>query len=117
MSAPQKVHYAQRYSVTSAREYEYVGGVGNFDVFWFPVSQDLLVKGSNAVGENFKASSLSGKRWTVWTKGYNNSALLQPTPEETEAMRAMVMCFAQANRPEEWDATTETSAPCDREIT
>ena len=106
--SPRKIHPAQRYPLTTGRDYEYIGSADVYDVFWIPGERKVLVKFSSVVGENF--NMVYGQ--TRWVPGYENVRSKPPfTDEQVETFWGMARCFAQANRPEEWDATTETSAP------
>jgi hypothetical protein len=109
---PRKVHPAQRYEVHARRPYEYLGAAGRFDVFWLPDQRKILVKPCDAVGVNFSMRYPKTTE-TDWEPGCGNAGRNEPSPtnEEKDLFWSMARCFAQANRPEEWDATTDASAP------
>jgi len=108
---PRKVHPAQRYEVILKRPYEYLGAAGRFDVFWLPDQRELMVKPSGAVGVNFSMRYPKTTE-TDWERGYGNAGRNEPFPtdDEKDLFWSMARCFAQANRPEEWDAAPDASA-------
>lgn len=103
---PERVHPNQRYTMgglsLANATYEFVGSVAEFDVLWLPYPQRIMVKFASEPGCNFELF-LFEEPGTDWKPNHGAARKKPPTPEQTETIIAMCQCFAQDNRPKEWD--------------
>jgi hypothetical protein len=97
-----KVHNQQRYEVTVGdhRRLEFIGGMEDADVFWLPDRMRILVKFSSRLHDSYYCSLINGEPG-MWTRG--ERAVRGLTQEQRDLALAMCKCFAQENRPPEWD--------------
>jgi hypothetical protein len=97
-----KVHNQQRYDVHTNpnRGVEFVGSMGNADVFWLTNPTRALVKFGDAAGDSYWCSVAHGEPLS-WTRGHNVRASLPQ--EQRDLAIVMCRCFAQTDRPPEWD--------------
>jgi hypothetical protein len=78
----------QRYKVHASAPYQYLGGVENYDVIYFPESGRLILKYASHDGAFFRWDE-SNQRWV----DHNHQINTAPN-KHTETIFAMKMCFA-----------------------
>lgn len=81
----------QRYEVHAITPYQYLGGVGQFDVIYFPSLNRLILKFDDRDGAYY----FWNKQQDVW-HDRNRQKSIHVKPDIHEVVMAMFNCFATA---------------------
>ena len=106
LSTIQNIHPQQRYALVTNRDRkpEFVGSIGNIDVFWMQHPATTMLKFSSQAGNCYYRHWLpEGQEKTVWTRGHSVTTGYSPTAEEFDLAVAMCKCFVQGGRLPEWE--------------
>lgn len=81
----------QRYKVHASTPYQYLGGVGQFDVIYWPDIDRLILKFADKDGAYY----FWDKQQNIW-QDRNRQKTIAVTPDIHEVVMAMYECFAIA---------------------